>query len=100
MTMRSAHRILLSAILLAGCAAAPAPPLSATHPASPDAPAGARIARQSSLRTDDPTRKSHELLSAAKKEQEHWDDYGPVSGTPEDAPKSNAESAMSHDHSH
>jgi hypothetical protein len=98
--MRGAHRLLISALLLAGCAATPAPPLAATHPANPDAPAGARIARQTTLRSDDATRKSHELLSASKKEQERWDDYGPVSGTPEDAPKSNTESGMSHEHAH
>ena len=73
--------------LLAGCATAPPPPLSAASPASPDAPEGTRIARQTSLRADDTTRKSRALLSAAQKEQEKWDAYGPVSGTPEDAPK-------------
>ena len=76
-----------AAALLAGCASAPLPPLAATHPASADAPEGARLARQTSLRADDATRKSHALLSAAQKEQEKWDIYGPVSGTPEDAPK-------------
>ena len=76
-----------AAALLAGCASAPPPPLTADHPASPDAPEGARLARQTSLRADDATRKSHAMLSAALKEQEHWDDYGPVSGTPEGAPK-------------
>ncbi|MEO6739408.1 MAG: hypothetical protein ABIP20_04095 [Chthoniobacteraceae bacterium] len=81
--------------LLAGCATAPLP-LAATHPASPDAPEGARLARTSSLRADDATRQSHTLLSAAQKEQEHWDAYGPVSGTPEDAPKTKPE--MNHDH--
>lgn len=60
---------------------------AAAHPASPDAPEGARLARQTSLCADETTRKSHALLSAAQKEQEKWDAYGPVSGTPEDAPK-------------
>ena len=77
-----------AAALLAGCALAPPPPLTAASPASPEAPEGARVARQTSLRADDTTRKSRALLSAAQKEQEKWDDYGPVSGTPEDAPKS------------
>ena len=77
---------ILAAMLLAGCASAP-PPLTADHPASPDAPEGARLARTTSLRADDATRKSHALLSAAQKEQERWDAHGPVSGTPEDAPK-------------
>src|SRR5258705_13752064 len=80
--------ILLAAVaLLAGCAVAPPPTLPAASPASPDAPEGARLARETSLRPDDTTRKSRALLSAAQKEQEKWDDYGPVSGTPEDAPK-------------
>ncbi len=87
----------LTAAVLAGCATAP-PPLTANHPASPDAPEGARVARQTSLRADDTTRKSHTLLSAAQKEQEKWDAYGPVSGTPEDAPKTDAKPEMKHDH--
>ncbi len=94
---------LFAAALLAGCATAPPPPLNATHPASPDAPEGALLARQTSLRADDTTHKSHALLSAAQKEQEHWDDYGPVSGTPEDAPKTDGKMdmknmEMKHDH--
>ena len=88
----------LAATLLAGCATAPPPPLTAAHPASPDAPEGARLARQTSLRADDTTRKSHAMLSAAQKEQEHWDAYGPVSGTPENAPKTDAKPEMKHDH--
>ncbi|MEO6755004.1 MAG: hypothetical protein ABIP85_24785 [Chthoniobacteraceae bacterium] len=87
--------IFAAAVLLAGCATTPLP-LTAAHPASPDAPEGARIERRSSLREDDATRKSHALLSAARKEQEQWDAYGPVSGTPEDAPKTKPE--MKHDH--
>ena len=87
----------LTAAVLAGCASAP-PQLTASHPASPDAPEGARLARQTSLRADDATRKSHAMLSAAQKEQEHWDAYGPVSGTPEDAPKTNVKPEMKHDH--
>ena len=83
-------------MLLAGCASAP-PPLTADHPASPDAPEGARLARTTSLRADDATRKSHALLSAAQKEQERWDAHGPVSGTPEDAPKTSTKPEMKHD---
>jgi len=88
---------LLAAALLAGCATVPPPPLTATHPASPDAPEGARSARQTSLRADDATRKTHALLSAAQKEQEQWDAYGPVSGTPEDAPKEGAKPKTGHE---
>jgi hypothetical protein len=78
---------------LAGCASAPPLALTASHPASPDAPEGACVARQTSLRADDATRKSRALLSAAQKEQEHWDAYGPVSGTPE----TNTQPAMNHE---
>ena len=80
--------LVAAAVLLSGCAATSPPALSASSPVSPDAPEGARLARQTSLRADDTTRKSRSLLSAALKEQKKWDAYGPVSGTPEDAPKS------------
>ena len=83
--------------LLTGCATAP-PPLSAASPASAQAPEGARIARTTSLRPDETTRKTKALLSAARGEQEKWDAYGPVSGTPEDAPQTDAKPEMKHDH--
>ena len=89
---------LLAAALLAGCASAPPPPLTANHPASADAPEGARIARTTSLRADEATRKSRVLLSAAQEEQEQWDKFGPVSGTTADAPKTNGKPEMKHDH--
>ena len=85
--------LLFIAAALTGCATAPPPALTSDSPASPDAPEGARVARQTSLRADDATRKSHALLSAAQKEQEKWDAYGPVSGTPEDA-----KPEMKHEH--
>ena len=84
--LKSIPTIFIATALLSGCATPP-PPLTAAHPASPEAPEGVRVARQTSLRADEITCKSHALLSAAKKEQEKWDDYGPVSGTPEDAPQ-------------
>ena len=90
--------IFATAALLAGCASAPPPPLTADHPASADAPEGARVARTTSLRADEATRKSRVLLSAAQEEQEQWDKFGPVSGTPADAPKTNAKPEMKHDH--
>lgn len=86
------------AALLAGCATTSPPPLTANHPASPDAPEGAPVARVTTLRADDTTRKSHALLSAAQKEQEKWDDLGPVSGTPEVAPKTEGKMDMKHEH--
>jgi len=75
--------------------------LTAASPVSPGAPEGERVARQTSLLPDETTRKSHALLSAAKKEQERWDDYGPVSGTPEEAPKTDEKmdmKNMQHEH--
>ena len=100
--MKRPLTFLTAAALLAGCATAPAP-ITAAHPASPHAPEGARLARQTSLRADDATRKSHAMLTAAQREQEHWDAHGPVSGTPEDAPKADAKMdmkkmEMKHDH--
>ena len=83
---------------LAGCATEPPPGIDASSPASPAAPEGARIARQTSLRPDDATRKTRALLSAAQKEQEDWDAYGPVSGTPADAPKADAKPEHKHEH--
>ncbi len=81
-------------VLLAACAMTPLPPPTAASPASPEAPEGAHVARQTSLRADETTRKSRALLSAAQKEQEKWDDYGPVSGTPDDAPKTGGKMDM------
>lgn len=81
-------------MLLAACATVPPPPLTAASPASPEAPEGIRIARQTSLQADETTRKSHAMLSAAQKEQEQWDDYGPVSGTPDTAPKTGDQMEM------
>jgi hypothetical protein len=79
--------------LLGSCATAP-PPLTSASPASPEAPEGARTPRQASLRSDDVSRKTATLLSAAQKEQEHWDAYGPVSGNPEEALKENTKPEM------
>jgi hypothetical protein len=83
--------------LFAGCATAP-PPLTSASPASPESAEGTRVARQSSLRADDLTQKTAAQLSAAHKEQQHWDAYGPVSGNPEEEPKDNTQSETKHDH--
>ena len=90
--------LIAAAALLAACAGTHPTPVTVDSPASPDAPEGARVRRQTSLSADETTRKSAELLSAAKKEQMHWDDHGPVSGTPEDAPKSDSQPEVKHDH--
>ena len=87
-----------AAALFAGCASAPLLPLTAASPASPRASEAAYFARTTSLRPDEATRKTGALLTAAQKEQEHWDAYGPVSGTPADAPKTDAKPEMKHDH--
>ncbi|MEI9898447.1 MAG: hypothetical protein WDN28_32460 [Chthoniobacter sp.] len=88
---------LCCAVLLAGCATAPLP-LTSASPASPDAPEGARAPRLTSLRADDLTRQTATILAAARKEQEHWDASGPVSGTPDEAPKDNPPPEMKHEH--
>ena len=92
--------LLASAGLLAGCATASRPPLTAADPASPDAREGARTAAHSSLRADELTQKTRAQLSAAASAQKEWDEHGPVSGTPADesAPaKPNAMPGMDHD---
>ena len=87
-----------SVALLTGCASHPIPPLAADNPASPDAREGVRIEHDNSLREDEATRKSHAILSEAHREQEHWDKYGPVSGTPEDPAKPDTKPKMTHEH--
>ena len=91
--------LIAATALLTACVATRRAPLTATNPASPNAPEGAHVHRQgrrwARMRH---TRKSAALLSAAKKEQTYWDDYGPVSGTPEDAPKTDSNPEMKHDH--
>jgi len=86
-----------AAVLLAGCASAP-PPLTTASPASPAAAEGARAPRHSSLGADALTQKTTAQLTAAQKEQQHWDAYGPVSGNPEEAPKDNTPTDTKHEH--
>ena len=87
----------VAAALLAGCVTAP-PPLTSASPASPEVLEGMHMPRQSSLRADDATRKTAALLSAAQRDQKHWDAYGPVSGSPEEEPKDNTKPEMKHEH--
>ncbi len=83
------HALLIpfaSALFLAGCAALPPTPQGPSGPAHARAPEGARRAPIRSLQADEATLKTQALLAAARKEQEYWDAYGPVSGSPELAP--------------
>lgn len=86
----------LAMALLAGCATAPLTSTS-TSPADPAAAEGARVPRQTSLGADDLTRKTAAQLSAARQEQEHWDAYGPVSGSPEEGAKDNSQPETKHE---
>ncbi len=76
----------IAVLFLAGCAAFPPIPQGPTSPAHAQAPEGARRDPINSLQADEATLKTQALLSAARKEQEYWDAYGPVSGSPELAP--------------
>ena len=70
--------IVTAAALLAGCAIAPLPPLTADSPASPDAAAGVTAGRPASLLPDEATFKTRAMLAAAAKA----DEQGPVAAAP------------------
>jgi hypothetical protein len=75
------YSILLVALgLLAGCATAPPPPLTADNPANPSAPEAAVRPLRNALAVDDLTKKSRQILAQAAKQQQQWDRSGPVSG--------------------
>src|SRR4030081_2845203 len=75
------YSILLIAMgLLAGCATAPPPPLTADNPATPSAPEATVRPLPNALGVDDLTKKSHQILAQAAKQQQQWDQSGPVSG--------------------
>jgi hypothetical protein len=64
--------------LLAGCATAPTPPLTADNPANPSAPEATIRPLRNALGVDDLTKKSHQILAqAAKQQQQQWDQSGP-----------------------
>jgi len=48
----------------------PQPPLNADNPASPSAPEAIEPARRSSLAADDLTKRTHQLLAQANKQQD------------------------------
>ena len=66
--------------LLAGCATAPPQPLTADNPANPSAPEAAVRPLRNALGVDDLTKKSRQILAQAAKDQQQWDQSGPVSG--------------------
>ena len=69
--------------LLAGCATAPQPPLTTDNPASPSAPEATIRPLRNALGADDLTKKSRQILAQAAKQQQQWDQSGPVSGDQE-----------------
>jgi hypothetical protein len=66
--------------LLAGCATAPLPPLTADNPANPSASEATVRPLRNALDTDDLTKKSRQILAQAAKQKQQWDQSGPVSG--------------------
>ena len=66
--------------LLAGCTAAPTPPLTADNPANPSAPEATIRPLRDALRVDDLTKRSRQILVQAAKQQQQWDQSGPDSG--------------------
>jgi hypothetical protein len=79
--MRNRYSLRLVAFgLLAGCATAPPPPLTADNPASPSAPEAIVRPPHNALGADDLTKKSHQIFAQAAKQQQQWDQSGPVSG--------------------
>jgi hypothetical protein len=75
------YSILLVALgLLAGCATAPPPPLTADNPASPSGPEATARPFRNALGVDDLTKASRQILAQAAKQQQQWEQSGPVSG--------------------
>src|SRR4029077_17814836 len=66
--------------LLAGCATAPPPSLTADNPASPSAPEATVRPLRNALGVDDLTRKSRQILAQAAEQQRRWEQSGPLSG--------------------
>jgi hypothetical protein len=66
--------------LLAGCATAPPPPLTADNPASPSAPEATVRPLHNALGADDLTKKTRQIFAQAAKQQQ------PASPTPSPQP--------------
>jgi hypothetical protein len=69
--------------LLAACAEAPPPPLTADDPANPSGAEATVSNRRNPLDVDRLTRKSRQILAQAAKQQQQWDQGGPDSGDQE-----------------
>ena len=78
------YTILVALGLLAGCATAPPPPLTADDPANPSAPEAAVRPLRNALGVDDLTKKSRQILAQAAKEQQQGDQSGAASGDQQD----------------
>src|SRR4029077_4043178 len=74
------YSLLVALSLLAGCATAPPPPLTADDPASPSAPEATVRPRRNALGVDNLTKKSRQIFAQAAKQQQQWDQSGPGSG--------------------
>src|SRR6202048_2835994 len=74
------YSLLVALSLLAGCATTPPPPLTADSPASLSAPEATVRPRRNPLGVDNLTKKSRQILTQAAKQQQQWDQSGPVSG--------------------
>jgi hypothetical protein len=61
--------LLIVLSLLAGCATAPPPPLTADNPASPSAPEATVRPLRNALGVDDLTRKSRQILAQVAEQQ-------------------------------
>jgi hypothetical protein len=66
--------------VLAGCATAPPPPLTADDPASPSATKAPVRTIRNALGTDGLTRKTRQILAQAAKEQQQSNQSGQVAG--------------------
>jgi hypothetical protein len=64
--------------VLAGCATAPSPPLTADDPANPSAPEASARAIPSALSTDDLSRKTRQILAQAAKEPQQSNQTSPT----------------------
>jgi hypothetical protein len=61
---------LIAVSVLAGCATAPPPTLTADNPASPSAPQAIEHPLRNALATDDLTKKTRQIFAQAEKQQE------------------------------